>query len=67
MLIHIAHEVPANKFAAIQAHLNHVSLHDVNFNGVEFDIERDDFTCIPGDDSPAKVKLINQIFGIIEQ
>lgn len=63
--IQIAYEVPAATVAKIQAHLDHVAITDCNWGGVDFQIERDDYTCISDDDSAAAVSLLHEIFAII--
>ena len=63
-MIHIAYEVPSATLARIETHLAQVALRDVNWNGDEFRIERDDYTCI-ADDSAAAVSLLGQINCII--
>lgn len=64
--IHIAHEVPAATVARVESLLAQVAMRDVNWNGAEFRIERDDFTCIPDDESADAVALLNQIQQVIE-
>lgn len=63
--IQIAYEVPAATVAKIEAHLDETALRDINWNGAEFKIERDDFTCIPDDDSADAVSLLHEINNII--
>lgn len=63
--IQIAYEVPAEVVAKIEKHLNEVALRDANWNGAEFSIERDEFTCILENESPEAVVLLNEINGII--
>lgn len=64
--IQIAYEVPAATVAKIEAHLADVAMRDINWNGAGFEIERDDYTCIPDDDSADAVALLHDIFNIIE-
>ena len=64
--IQIAYEVPAAKVEEIRAHLDEVAMRDPNWNGAEFDIERDEYTCIPDDDSADAVRLFAQIQRIID-
>ncbi len=61
----IAHDVQDDKIHKIEELLRDVELRDVNWNGAEFEIERGDFTCIPGDESADAVKLLNKIQEII--
>ncbi|MCO6599436.1 hypothetical protein KGY91_18295 [Enterobacter hormaechei] len=61
----IAQEVQEDKIHKIEELLHEVALRDVNFNGVHFEIERGDFTCIPDDESADAVKLLNKIQEII--
>lgn len=63
--ITIADGVSASKIEEIEALLNDVSSHDPNWNGVEFSIERGDFTCIERDDSAEAVILLDKINSII--
>ena len=63
--IQIAYEVPADKVEEIREHLDEVAMRDPNWNGAEFDIERDEYTCIP-DDSADAVRLFAQIQRIID-
>lgn len=59
--IQIAYEVDAAAVARVEALLAEVALRDVNWNGVDFKIERDDFTCIPDNESADAVALLHQI------
>ena len=63
--VQIAYEVPAAVVAKIAAHLDDVALRDINWNGTEFQIERDDFTCIADDDSAEAASLLREINDII--
>lgn len=63
--IQIAYEVPAATVAKIETHLAETALRDINWNGVKFKIERDDFTCIANDDSADAVSLLHEINSII--
>lgn len=64
-IIQIAAEVPAATVAKIEAHLAETAL-NVDWNGAEFEIERDDFTCIPDDDSAEAAALLCEIQHIIQ-
>lgn len=64
-IVQIAYEVPAETVAKIEAHLAEVALKDINWNGADFKIERDDFTCIPDDESADAVSLLIEINRII--
>lgn len=64
--VQIAYEVPASTVAKIEAHLAETAIRDINWNGALFKIERDDFTCIPDDDSAAAVSLLHEINNIID-
>ena len=59
--IQIAYEIDAAAVARVEALLEEVAKQDVNWNGAEFVIERDDFTCIPGNESADAVLLLRQI------
>lgn len=58
--IQIAYEESAEAVARVRALLQDVALRDPNWNGAEFEIERDDYTCIPDrDDADACALLID--------
>jgi hypothetical protein len=59
--IQIAYDVDAAAVARVEALLAEVAKRDVNWNGADFRIERDDFTCIPDNESPDAVILLGQI------
>lgn len=63
--IQIAYEVSDATVSKIEAHLASVAMRDVNWNGADFRIERDECTCIPDDDSHAAVALHHSIQRII--
>ncbi|MTH45405.1 hypothetical protein [Intestinirhabdus alba] len=63
--ITIANEVPAQTVAKIQAVLDDTALRDASWNGVNFQIERGDFTCIENDESAEAVRLLHKINDII--
>lgn len=63
--ISIAYQVPAATVERIKSHLDSVSRNDPNWNGANFKIVRDDFTCIPDDDSHNAASLLIQIQKII--
>ena len=65
-IIQIATEVPAATVAKIEAHLAETAMRNVNWSGAEFEIERDDYTCIPGDDSADAAALLYEIQNIIQ-
>lgn len=46
MKINIAYYVSDEKIQVIKSHLEYEQKYNPNYNGVEFEIERDDFTCI---------------------
>lgn len=62
--INIAYEVPAATVAVIEAHLADTAMRNPNWNGAEFNIERDDFTSIDEDGYDATA-LLYEIFAII--
>lgn len=64
-IVQIAYEVPAATVAKIEAHLAETALRDINWNGADFKIERDDFTCIVDDESASAVCLLGEIHDII--
>ena len=63
--VQIAYEVPAATVAKVEAHLSEVALRNIAWNGAKFRIERDDYTCIPEDDSADAVSLLREINDII--
>lgn len=63
--IQISHDVPAATVARVEALLAQVATRDVNWNGADFKIERDDFTCIPDNESADAVALLSQIQRVI--
>ncbi len=62
--ITIAYDVSNDKVETIKTMLESQQIHNVNFNGEEFSIERGDFTSIDKDEAE-HVKLLNKIQGII--
>lgn len=65
--INIAYEVPKAVIADIQNLLDKTARTDINWNGADFKIERDDFTCIPDNESPDAAILLRQILGLIDE
>lgn len=61
--ISIAYEVPVDKFQQIEDLVSAEEIHNVNFNGEDFSVERGDFTSIDNDDAEYVILLgkINQI------
>jgi hypothetical protein len=59
--IQIAYEVSSAATARVEALLAEAAQNDVNWNGADFRIERDDFTCIPDNDSADAVSLMIKI------
>jgi len=66
-LIQIAYEVPDETVTRIETMLHDTALRDINWNGAEFKVERDDFTCIPNDESANAIRLLDHINQIIEE
>lgn len=64
--ISIAYDVSAEAVEKIEARLREVAAFDPNWNGARFEVERDDYTCIPDDDSPRAVILLREIYDIID-
>lgn len=60
-IIQIAHEEPKEAVERVRALLEEVAMRDPNWSGAVFEVERDDFTCIPGDDSIEAVALYGRI------
>lgn len=63
--IQIAHDVSDATIAKIEANLATQVLRNSNWNGVNFRVERDDYTCIPDNDSDEAVALLHEISAII--
>lgn len=59
--IQIAHEVPDAAVSRVRAMLDEAALRNPNWNGAEFTIERDDFTCIPDDESADACALLAEV------
>ena len=64
-IIKIAYEIDEKVVSAIKTHLESVRLGDVNWNGAQFIIERDDFTWIDGTDEINDTILLDQIHDIL--
>lgn len=60
-IISIAFEESAGAVARVRALLDDTARTDINWNGAVFQVVRDDFTCIPYDDSSYAVALLGQI------
>lgn len=59
--ISIAYEETAEAVARVQALLDEVAMRDPNWNGADFKIVRDDFTCITDNESYDAVALLHRI------
>lgn len=57
--IHIEDSASQEAVDRVRAHLDEVVLRDINFNGAEFEIERDDFTWIDAEGYDAAALLNN--------
>ncbi len=64
-IIQIAYEECPTAVERVRALLEEVALRDPNWNGAEFEIERDDFTCIPDRDDAAAVILYRKICAVL--
>jgi protein tyrosine/serine phosphatase len=64
-IINISYDVNDETVTRIEEHLENVALRDVNWNGANFEIERDEFTSIE-DDSYDAARLLNEIQAIID-
>ena len=64
-IIKIAYEIDEKVVSAIETHLETVPRSDVNWNGAQFIIERDDFTWIDGTDEINDTILLDQIHDIL--
>lgn len=63
--ISIAYEVSAATVETIRFMLDETALRDVNWNGTDFKIVRDDFTCIEDNESLEATALLYKINDII--
>ncbi len=61
IVIQISHDVGAEELHRVRDVLNHAQTYDPNWNGAVFELERDDFTCIPGREDADAVQLLNRI------
>lgn len=61
----IDYNVPNETLNRIQSHLDDVAMRDINWNGADFVIERDNFTAITDNDSPEAIQLLDEIQDII--
>lgn len=65
--VYIAFDVPQIVVDAIRRELAFIALHDVDFNGAEFEIERDEQTSIADyHDASAACRLLARVFAIIQ-
>lgn len=64
--ISIAYDVPAAAVARVESLLAEVAATDPNWNGADFKIERDDFTCIDARDEIAGAALLSRVFNAID-
>ncbi len=60
-IIQIAYEETQEAVARVRELLDETALRDPNWNGTQFEIERDDFTCIPGRDDVAAAVLFGKV------
>lgn len=65
--IKVAYDVNAKAFAAIKALAAETVATDVNWNGAEISVERDEFTCVECNDEIAGTILLRQVFDLIDQ
>lgn len=65
-IIKVAYEVSAQNFAAIEALAAETVAADVNWNGAEISVERDDYTCVECKDEIAGAMLLTEVFGLID-
>ena len=56
--VQISRDVSNAALLRVQSVLDSQSLNNPNWNGAEFKIERDDYTCIPDDDSADACSLL---------
>ena len=66
IIINIAYEVPDEIVEKIRERLDYALTHDINFVNETFDIVRDDFTCIPEEESADACSLLLAINDIID-
>ena len=65
MIIEIAHEVSEQKLKQIKDLLWEAVCYEPWLNGVEVELKRSDFTCIPDDNSADACRLLGEINTII--
>lgn len=65
--IHIDYAASKEAVARVRAHLDDLALRDVNWNGADFEIERDDYTWIEGGDSYKSAALLNDVQRILQE
>ena len=65
IVIQIAHSESPEAVERVRELLDEIARRDVSWNGVEFAIERGDFTCIPGRDDADAVTLFNRITNVL--
>lgn len=65
--IQISYDVPADKLEEIRKLLSDVAMRDPAWNGAKFDIVRDEFTCLPNDDTADGASLLKLINDIIDK
>jgi len=56
-IIKIAYEESADAVQRVRSYLDHTVTHNPNWNGADFVIERDDYTCIEGEGYDAAALL----------
>lgn len=59
--ITLAYEVTAEAAARVEAALADTAMRDPNWNGAEFQIERDDFTSVECNDEYAGTSLLHSV------
>lgn len=63
--IKLAYEVTNEAAARVAAMLDDVAMTDPSWNGADFLIERDDFTCIAGEESYDAAALLSRVHAAI--
>jgi len=64
--IHINYNVSPEALKRVEDYLDHVATFNPSWNGANFNIVRDDYTCIPDSDSYDAVTLLNGIYKAID-
>ena len=65
-IIYIDHDEPEDAVQRVRDALNEVADHDVNWNGADFRVERDDYTWIKTKNEIAGAQLLGAVYSALE-